>query len=197
MVDRKARILCVDDHEDTCEMIATILSDYRMKTATGAARGLFLARTELFDLYLLDNWLPDLSGVELCRKIRAFDVNTPIIFYSGAAYDSDRQEALAAGAQVYLTKPTGLLNLRDAVAQLILQAEMRSLEARMAEIAAVNDGIKDNLEQAEERLRKAREAMLKNKAFATFIAAGGTRAHFEYMWPELLRAEFQSDDQRM
>ena len=194
MAERKARILCVDDHDDTCEMIATILSDYQVRTATNANQGLFLARTELFNLYLLDNWLPDMSGVELCREIRAFDANTPIIFCSGAAYDSDRQEALAAGAQVYLVKPMGLTNLRDTVAQLILQAEMRSLEAKTAELAAVNDGIKDNLERIEERLSKAREAMLKSKAFMTFIAAGGTRAHFEYMWPELLRAELPSDD---
>ena len=146
MVDRKARILCVEDHEDTCELIAAILSNYQVQTATSAAQGLFLAKTELFDLYLLDNWLPDMSGVELCREIRAFDANTPIIFCSGAAYDSDRQEALAAGAQAYITKPIGLVSLIDAVAQLILKAEPRSLEAKTAELAALNDGTQDNFE---------------------------------------------------
>jgi CheY-like chemotaxis protein len=41
----------------------------------------------------------------LCRKIREFDRHTPIIFYSGAAFDSDKEEALYAGAQAYVAKP--------------------------------------------------------------------------------------------
>ena len=64
-----------------------------------------------FDLYLLDNWLPGGSGVELCRAIRARGDTSPVVFYSGAAYDSDRAEAIGAGAQAYLVKPgdAGLL----------------------------------------------------------------------------------------
>jgi len=47
--------------------------------------GLRLAQQQDFDLYILDNWMPDKSGVELCRAIRAFDPYTPILFYSAAA----------------------------------------------------------------------------------------------------------------
>jgi DNA-binding response OmpR family regulator len=78
-----------------------------------------IARQGGFDLYILDNWLPDNSGVELCRAIREFDAHTPILFYSAAAYAKDIQEGLRAGAQAYLVKPIIPEEFRLAVAQLI------------------------------------------------------------------------------
>jgi DNA-binding response OmpR family regulator len=58
-----------------------------------------------FDLYLLDNWLPGMTGDDLCRKLCELDPITPVLFYSGAAYDSDKARAMAAGAQGYVVKP--------------------------------------------------------------------------------------------
>lgn len=52
--------------------------------------------------------MPGLSGQELTTKIRKFNQSTPILFYSGAAYDEDKREACNAGAQGYLTKPEGV-----------------------------------------------------------------------------------------
>jgi DNA-binding NarL/FixJ family response regulator len=49
----------------------------------------------------------DGNGVELCRQIRAVDPHPPILFYSSAAYRADIEAGIAAGAQQYLTKPTG------------------------------------------------------------------------------------------
>ena len=71
-----------------------------------------------YDLYLLDSWLPDGSGLDLCRKIREFDERTPILFYSAAA-EIDRELALSNGAQGYLTKPTLNTELCDLVSRLI------------------------------------------------------------------------------
>jgi DNA-binding response OmpR family regulator len=68
---------------------------------------------------ILDNRLPDGKGTALCRQIRSFDHRTPIIFYSAAAYQSDIDQALAAGAQLYLTKPTDLERLSAALQQLL------------------------------------------------------------------------------
>jgi DNA-binding response OmpR family regulator len=68
-----------------------------------------------FDLYLLDNWLPGGSGLELCKMIRSSDSSTPIIFYSGGAYQSDKEAALNAGAQAYLIKPSDTGKLVEAV----------------------------------------------------------------------------------
>jgi len=113
MSPHRARILCVDDDQDTCEMVSALLKliGCEVVTAHSADEAEEMIEGVGFDLYLLDNWLPGGSGVELCRVIRARGDRAPVVFYSGAAYDSDRAEALGAGAQAYLVKPgdAGLL----------------------------------------------------------------------------------------
>lgn len=101
------RVLCVDDDEDAREMLSELLkvSLIEARAVGTAAQALSLIQTEHFDLYLLDSWLPDLDGAELCRRVRALDPNTPVLFYSGAAYDDDKKRAIEAGANAYVTKP--------------------------------------------------------------------------------------------
>jgi DNA-binding response OmpR family regulator len=101
------RVLCVDDDEDACEMLSLLLKrqGIELTCAGSAAEAWPKIRVGRFDLYMLDGWLPKLDGFELCRQIREFDANTPILFYSGAAYDVDRQKGLAAGANAYVIKP--------------------------------------------------------------------------------------------
>ncbi len=100
------RILFVDDHEDTRFMLKVLLglSNYDVATAETMASGLLLAQSENFDLYVLDTQLPDGSGTELCRRIREFDAQTPIIFFSGETPQRLRS-ALACGAQDCVMKP--------------------------------------------------------------------------------------------
>ncbi|MFL6281547.1 MAG: response regulator [Pyrinomonadaceae bacterium] len=115
------RVLCVEDDEDTCKMLSSLLGLINCETFTAetAAEALDKIATERFDLYLLDNWLPGGSGVELCRKIRETDTSTPIIFYTGAALESEREEALAAGAQAYLVKPLDVSLIIETVSKLL------------------------------------------------------------------------------
>src|SRR5262245_65681787 len=89
--DRK-KILFVEDQADHCELAAINLTEYRLVHAHNFAEGLRFATKRYFDLYILDNWLPDGSGVELCRLIREFDPNRPILFCSAAAYASDKRD---------------------------------------------------------------------------------------------------------
>jgi DNA-binding response OmpR family regulator len=117
----RKRILLVEDHEDDWELLAFKLREYKLAFAHCFDEGLRLARRRLFDLFILDNWLPDGSGVGLCRLIRKFDLRTPILFYSAAAYQRDIQEALRSGAQAYLVKPVNLDDLERAVARLTSQ----------------------------------------------------------------------------
>jgi len=49
--------------------------------------------------------MPEISGLELCRRIRELDPQTPIVFYSGAAFERDRKKALECGASDYIVKP--------------------------------------------------------------------------------------------
>ena len=107
MQPTKRRILCVDDDEDTCFMLTHLLGqeNYECKAVKTVSEALQLARNESFNLYILDEWFPKDAGLGLCRKLREFDPHTPIIFYSGAAFESDKDEALYAGAQAFVAKP--------------------------------------------------------------------------------------------
>jgi two-component system OmpR family response regulator len=103
----KRRILCVDDDEDTCFMLTQLLGqeNYEVTAIKTVSEALHLSRVESFNLYIFDEWFPREAGLGLCRKVREFDPNTPIIFYSGAAFESDKEEALYAGAQAFVPKP--------------------------------------------------------------------------------------------
>ena len=87
-------------------------------TETGTP-GLDLAKNGSFDLFLVDNWMPGITGPDLTRLIREFNQTTPILFYSAAAFESDMQLAFEAGAQGYLTKPCGIEELAAEVDRLI------------------------------------------------------------------------------
>lgn len=64
-----------------------------------------IAQSKSFSLYILDTRLPDGSGATLCRKLREFDPQTPVIVYSGAVFECERQEILDAGADAFIAKP--------------------------------------------------------------------------------------------
>ena len=100
-------VLCVDDDEDSREMLSLLLKFWRIETKTvgTAAEALSLMQAERFNLYLLDTFLPDLDGFELCRRVRALDTQAPILFFSGAAYEADKQKGIDAGANAYVAKP--------------------------------------------------------------------------------------------
>ena len=102
------RILCVDDDPFTCELIKIYLVDapYELAFAKDLAGSLQLAKSQHFDLYLIDERLPDGSGIDFAREIRTFDSRTPIIFHSASAYAQDIRKGLDAGAQAYITKPS-------------------------------------------------------------------------------------------
>jgi DNA-binding response OmpR family regulator len=123
---RRYRILCVEDHEDTLELISLVLAEkeYDVSVAQSVEDAWKLANdTTSFDLFLLDSWLRDGSGLTLCERIRRKYPNTPILFYSAAAYEVDRDTALRAGAQGYLVKPASMTELCKLVAELLERVE--------------------------------------------------------------------------
>lgn len=117
----KSRILYIEDHDDTRELVSLVLCQSGFDVITGSTieAGVRLAVGRTFDLYLLDSWLPDGSGLDLCKRIREFDPHTPILFYSAAAYEVDREMALESGAQAYLVKPSQTTELCALVSSLI------------------------------------------------------------------------------
>lgn len=126
MRSNKRHILYIEDHADTRELITLVLqqNDFEVTSEATIEQGVRLAREKRFDLYLLDSWLPDGSGLDLCKQIREFDHHTPILFYSAAAYEVDRDSALKSGAEAYLIKPSQNTELLSLVSSLIDKATL-------------------------------------------------------------------------
>ncbi len=193
---QKKRILFVEDHEDTWEIVELTLAECKLSFARTFYGGLRLARRGYFDLYLLDNWLPDGSGIGLCIAIREFDPHTPILFYSAAAYERDIQEAMRSGAQGYLVKPVKSDALERMVAKLTSPAAGRDFEAWQAEIAAVREELAiryneqaQQMKGARDRHLRAEEKLMRLKAEKAFLDAGGTRGEFARRWPSVFTEE--------
>jgi two-component system, OmpR family, response regulator len=117
----RCKILFVEDHEDTRELLVLVLeqSNYEVITARSMAGALTLVRAGSFDLFVLDSLLTDGTGLELCKRIREIDRSTPILFYSALAYEKDKNEAFSSGAQQYLVKPVSIPVLCKTVADMI------------------------------------------------------------------------------
>jgi CheY-like chemotaxis protein len=125
MIERtKARILHVDDHQDTRLMMAALLQDcgYGVLTAGSVAEGWELAKEITFDLYILDVRLPDGTGVELCQKLRHLNPAVPILYYSAYGDEADHQNALQTCGDAYLKKPVCIADIQDTIAKLLASA---------------------------------------------------------------------------
>jgi two-component system, OmpR family, response regulator CpxR len=103
----KPRILFVEDDLDSLQVTYLFLTSqgFEVTCAHDASEGLRIAMEQNFDAYLLDNWLPEVAGPDLCRQLREFDPSTPVIFYSAADHTTDQKNAFEAGARCYVVKP--------------------------------------------------------------------------------------------
>jgi DNA-binding response OmpR family regulator len=153
---KRKYILLVEDQPDHCELLALNLEEYRLVCARNFAEGLRFATKKYFDLYVLDNWLPDGTGIELCRLIRKFDPHTPILFCSAVAYEDDIQAGLSAGAQAYFVKPIDFEGFQLMVTRLTNVAPNTVIEARRAEMTAIGEELADQRFERNERIKKVR-----------------------------------------
>ena len=103
----QTRVLYVDDHDDSREMLCTLLaiSQIDVTAVDNARKAVSLMESERFDLYLLETWLPGTDGFELCRILRERTPKTPVVFFSGAAFEADQKRGIEAGACAYVCKP--------------------------------------------------------------------------------------------
>ncbi len=103
------KILVVDDETDVTELLAYTLKakGFTVETLNDPNRSIGLARTFLPDLVVLDVMMPDLSGIQICRMLRADPKlkRVPVIFLTAKAEESDRIQGLETGADDYLCKP--------------------------------------------------------------------------------------------
>lgn len=114
-----ALILCIDDEADIRQLLDTILtlSGYRTLAAASAEDALG-GMNGGPDLVILDVNLPDMDGIELCRRLRDLDGRVPILFLT-AATGARRIEAMAAGGSAFLEKPFDVDELLALIGELL------------------------------------------------------------------------------
>ena len=101
------RILIVEDEAKLARLISRVLGEegYVAETAGDGRSGLSRALAENFDLLILDWMLPDRSGVQIVRSLRAAEIRVPVLMLTARDQIEDRVEGLDAGADDYLPKP--------------------------------------------------------------------------------------------
>ena len=123
----RGRVLVVDDDAVICELVATTLAEhgYPTRRASDAREAIYLVQRETPDVVLLDVHLPDISGYQVCRRLRDdYGESIGIILISGERRESmDRAAGLLLGADDYMVKPFVLDELL---------ARVRSLACRVS-----------------------------------------------------------------
>ena len=104
-----AKILIVDDDLQSLKVVGLMLQrrGYTIVAARGGEQGLAKAESDRPDLVLLDVMMPDINGLEVCRKLRSQPAtrHIPIIMFTAKTLVGDKVEGFQAGADDYLTKP--------------------------------------------------------------------------------------------
>lgn len=123
-------LLIIEDEEGILQFLKQGLEEenYQISSATNGLDGLILFQNEKFDLVLLDWMLPEMTGLEVCEKIRETNSKTPIIFLTAKDTVQETVEGLKTGANDYIKKPFSFdelverikVQLRDKTEQEIL-----------------------------------------------------------------------------
>ncbi len=123
MMTPKKTVIVVEDEPDAAEMFAEMMrvSGYRVLKTYSSTPAIALIANEKPDVVILDVMMPDVSGLEVLRFMRREPelAHIPVIVVSAKSMPSDIKTGLEAGASVYLTKPVGFLDLRQAVEKVI------------------------------------------------------------------------------
>jgi DNA-binding response OmpR family regulator len=112
--------LIVEDHPDQAQMVAGLLRfrNFEPIVAGDGETGLRLAREHSPDVVILDLMLPDISGFDVCRRLRSDRATmlTPIVMLTALGDATNRLHGFRVGANAYVTKPYGMKDLIDAIA---------------------------------------------------------------------------------
>ena len=118
------KILVVDDEKLLVKGMKFNLENegYQVECAYDGASAVELARSDRFDLIILDVMMPEVDGLEACMRIREFS-NVPIIMLTAKSEDADKLMGFECGADDYITKPFNILELKARVRALLRRAE--------------------------------------------------------------------------
>ncbi len=137
------KILVVEDDKDIAHLLQLHLKDlsYDVVVTSDGESGWQLANKGSFDLIILDLMLPNLDGLEVCRRLRSASVHTPILMLTAKSSELDRVLGLELGADDYLTKPFSITELLARVKAILRRIELisRAQDDTQSETIAVND----------------------------------------------------------
>ncbi|OGO76408.1 MAG: hypothetical protein A3K41_08345 [Chloroflexi bacterium RIFOXYD12_FULL_57_15] len=121
MLPAQKTVLVVEDEPDAAELFAEMMrvSGFRVVKMFSSAPAISMIAQEKPDVVILDVMMPDVSGLEVLKYIRREPElkNIPVIVVSAKSMPSDIRIGMEAGASMYLTKPVGYLDLKQAVEQ--------------------------------------------------------------------------------
>jgi DNA-binding response OmpR family regulator len=125
------RILVIEDDKDIARLVELHLKDagYEVTLAYDGTDGLNQALSRAYHLIVLDLMLPGVDGLEICRRVRAASVYTPMLVLSSRSSELDRVLGLEIGADDYLTKPFSVPELMARIKALFRRMEALSPEA--------------------------------------------------------------------
>ncbi len=134
-------LLVVDDESSILMAFRRAYRNHEMAvlTAETAAAGLAIAREQRPDVIIFDIQLPDMSGLDALRQLRAIDARSPVIFITGKSTTDTAIEAMKLGAFEYLLKPLELAQLRQVIDRALAISRMMHVPAVVAEMEPVDD----------------------------------------------------------
>jgi two-component system response regulator MprA len=126
------RILVIDDDDSVRSAVrrALLLAGYEVLVAATGEDGLLTIATELPDAIVLDLGLPDIDGMEVCRRLRALGNRTPILMLTARVEVEDRIDGLEAGADDYLIKPYDVRELQARL-RAIMRRHLEGIDGRL------------------------------------------------------------------
>ncbi len=134
-------LLVVDDEPSILLAFRRAFQDtsVEVRTAESAEEGLALARQQQPDVVILDIQLPDMTGLEVLRKLRELDARSPVIFITGKSTTDTAIEAMKLGAYEYLLKPLELAHLRQVIDRALAISRLMHVPAVVADVQPVDD----------------------------------------------------------
>ncbi len=116
-----SRILVVDDDEQLSELITEWLTEehFEVETAASGEQAEEMLNGRSYDLLVLDWELPDTTGIEILKQLRAAERSTPILMLTGRDSISNKEQGLDSGADDYLTKPFHMKELTARIRALL------------------------------------------------------------------------------
>ena len=210
-MSQQAHVLVIDDEPQILRAVRTILTakQFRVTTAARGEEGLTLAAAQAPDVIILDLSLPDIDGIEVCRRLREW-TQVPIIVLSVRDTEKDKVAALDRGADDYLTKPFSIEELLARI-RVALRHSAQSkgsgesiirsgpLEINLAEYRVTRNGVEVRLTATEFKLLAHLAAnagrVLTHHAILSAVWGSEYAEHVEYLrvYMRQLRKKLEAD----